>query len=546
MSENPGKDANDVLLALARAGRSFLLYDPGNEAIRAFLEDYQDSWARYAKAHGDLDLTVRPFELVRGDEVVYLERDRERSLAFKMFRDGVRSLSIGQHTTWDELLRLLEILSIRFTGIRQQEDDLVTLLWKAGFKHIDIHAVEGFIPDEEEDEEDDDDDDDDDHLEVPADQDRPFPVFASRGEVVYRDIDLEAQVTALSEADSRHLAEDSLRLAELLLQLVADEDDAMRPLHLQFFLDELRDFLMAEEQIGRLVRLVKMLQLHLRHEPHLLEETLHRLTETEALLRITRSIQKNHAAAPPELLELLNMLPGDHLAHLIDVLSSERNQGSRRILRQLIEPFVVGREAWFIDQVLSVKPEVAADLIRSAGHCAPRGLVPIAGELVARGDEAALTELLWQVDRIGSSPDLDAALLALLSSPYEAVRVGAMTALANRAYEPAFGAIAARSEPSSSTAELEAVGVALALIDPVEATFLFRKWIRPGGGLMGLLGGKGGDAQCWSAAAGLEVLDDPKDDALLEWLAKRAGKGLYARARKALVRRRQRREGRHG
>ena len=82
----------------------------------------------------EIDLEIRPFEMLRDGEVVYLERDRERSLAFKLFRDGVRSVIIEPEVAWEELLRLLEILSIRFTGIRQQEDDVVTLLLKAGFK----------------------------------------------------------------------------------------------------------------------------------------------------------------------------------------------------------------------------------------------------------------------------------------------------------------------------------------------------------------------------------------------------------------------------
>ncbi len=80
---------------------------------------------------------------------MYKETDRERSLAFRLFRDGIRRVRFEQATTWDELVRLLQILSIAFTAIRQQEDDLVTLLRKAGFDHIRIAAIEGFLPEEE-------------------------------------------------------------------------------------------------------------------------------------------------------------------------------------------------------------------------------------------------------------------------------------------------------------------------------------------------------------------------------------------------------------
>ena len=122
-----GQDTNEMLRALSRAARSFLIYDPRNDAIRGFLEDYRQLSYHALRTHGKLSLEVRPFELVLDREVVYLERNRERSLAFRMFRDGVRRITVSPEVDWEELLRLLEILSIRFTGVRQQEDDIVKL-----------------------------------------------------------------------------------------------------------------------------------------------------------------------------------------------------------------------------------------------------------------------------------------------------------------------------------------------------------------------------------------------------------------------------------
>ncbi len=144
-----GIATNNALRALSRAARSFLLYEPRNQAIRDFLQEYRENMMAALSAYGPMELDIRPFEMVRNGEVVYLERDRERSLAFRLFRDGVRRLTLKPDVVWEELLRLLEILSIRYTGVRQSEDDIVTLLWKAGFKSIAIVAVEGFVPDEE-------------------------------------------------------------------------------------------------------------------------------------------------------------------------------------------------------------------------------------------------------------------------------------------------------------------------------------------------------------------------------------------------------------
>ncbi len=147
-----GRDANKALRSLARAARSFLMYDPGNEAIKIFLKQMHADFQIYFRRHGQLSLGVRPFEMVVAREVVYLERDRERSLAFKLYRDGVRNIVIRPDVDWEELLGLLKILSVRFVGIRSDEDDIVTLLWKAAFQSIDVHAVEGFVPKDEDEE----------------------------------------------------------------------------------------------------------------------------------------------------------------------------------------------------------------------------------------------------------------------------------------------------------------------------------------------------------------------------------------------------------
>ena len=116
--------------------------------MRTLIGDYRDKLEKVLADFGPLVLEVHPFELLLGREVVYVEADRERSLAFRLFRDGVRRMAFQPGATWEELLRLLQILSIRYTGVRQQEDDLVTLLRKAAFEHLSIDAIEGFVPEE--------------------------------------------------------------------------------------------------------------------------------------------------------------------------------------------------------------------------------------------------------------------------------------------------------------------------------------------------------------------------------------------------------------
>src|SRR5262245_47832133 len=129
-----GKAANTALRCFSKAARAFTLYDAQNEAVRRFLQEYRDAMREFLAAHGALDLEVRNYELVLRGEVVHAEKDREKSLAYRLYRDGIRRLTVQPGVTWDEQLKLLEVVSVRFIGVRQQEEDVVTLLTRAAFR----------------------------------------------------------------------------------------------------------------------------------------------------------------------------------------------------------------------------------------------------------------------------------------------------------------------------------------------------------------------------------------------------------------------------
>ena len=66
-----GQDTNEMLRALSRAARSFLIYDPRNDAIRGFLEDYRQLSYHALRTHGEMSLEIRPFELARNRCLLY-------------------------------------------------------------------------------------------------------------------------------------------------------------------------------------------------------------------------------------------------------------------------------------------------------------------------------------------------------------------------------------------------------------------------------------------------------------------------------------------
>ena len=340
-----GRAANAALRAISRTARSFLLYDPHNDAIRASLEDLRAKMAEALRVAGTLALEVRPFELVSEDEVVYLERDRERSLAFRMYRDGVRRLTVHPEIEWDEILRLLEVLSVRYAGVRQNEDDVVTLLWKAGLQHVELDAVEGFVPEEED--------------AVPgaptlADAPRCAPRCRTTGTCRRaRSTRRRRASRARCPRRRRNACAPRRRRTPCPRTRCARWSRCSRPSRTRPIPPRSRTspassarcatscWRTASSRTSR--DLVRALGDESKLAPAQAAPVLATFADKRAIGRILRSVPKGVETAPAELVALLDLLPADHLTHLIDLLGEERSEASRRCARSLIERYAPKR-----------------------------------------------------------------------------------------------------------------------------------------------------------------------------------------------------------
>jgi hypothetical protein len=554
-STEAGIGTNNALRSLSRAARSFLLYEPRNQAIRDFLQDYRESMQAVLSAHGTMALDIRPFEMVRGGEVVYLERDRERSLSFRLFRDGVRRITIEPGVVWEELLRLLEILSIRYTGIRQSEDDIVTLLWKAGFKNIGIVSVEGFIPEEERPEgsladqvpvgptkrkrrsgli----------HVDVPADFDLPMPKFDEKSEPVWVDIPPEDIDALASESSSHQLPSNSVRLVNRMLHVVADPLDPTELDDLIPLINEIRDFLLSEGQLNHLTDLVRVLESHRSVDEDAMDAQLERFADTRALRRILQSVSKGSEAVPAELIQLLEMVQSDHLEHLMDLLVEERGSASRRLTRMLIERFV--RETWdpsFVFQRMHTEsPGVLCDILRATSRALPDKVVSEAVQLSGHSALEVQMEVLWVLGRADEEELVETTLLDMLASPHQEVRVRVLEFFkdfgSERVFEPTVRLVKRLSTRGMTERESQAAGEVLAAVSLEQAKPMLKEWIKPPGLFKRWVEMPGAQSLQRTALYGLSNVPGEDIDKTIRWLSERCGENMYKLCMKTLVQRR--------
>jgi hypothetical protein len=548
------RSANEALRALARTARSFQLYDPSNDAIRAFLEEVRDNFNDFTTNHGDLVLAIRPFEMVLSPEmeVVYLERDRERSLAFRLFRDGVRNLVIKPAVPWSELLHLLEILSIRYTGISHSEDDVVTLLWKANFKHIDIEAVEGFVPEDEV---------EDDglgleiaherlsaHAEVriPPNFDLPEPRLRGESEPGYRRVPESKLRELRSEESSQHLPNDCLSLVSELLAVVQEPTDPIKLSEARPLLNEIRDFLLSEGQLDNLLRMLDLMQAALEgmgDDPDV-QILVNSFADRNALARLVHSVPPDAESVPESFLKLLDQLPGDHLATIVDLLEIERSARSRQTIRQLIARELPERAPYIIQRLRSAYGVVAADLFRAVTVGSPEDAQKLALELSDSSDMDILFECCHVVELTGYNATTRAVAFKLLHSHEEMVRIRTIQGVGSQGDRRMFPALARHAKERSGGRlridEAKVIGEVMAGLDQNASLAAFKDWCLPKG-FLGRVRGRD-TALSWAAVIGLQKVDSDEADDVLKQIASlnREDEELYNQAVQSRVRRRQR------
>ena len=534
--------ANAAVLALTRAARSFTLYDPANKVVRSLIADYRNRFRAVLEGFGPLVLDVHPFELTVGREVVYLEQDRERSLAFRLFRDGVRKVAFAAETSWDELLQILQILSIRYTGVRQQEDDLVTLLRKAGFDSIHVVAIEGFVPEEEQQES---------ALDsallggtrerhdAPRQWDLPLPPFAEAAPLRHRPVAPELLARLRAEEADETVPKHALRAVGELIQTTGKSD-------LQAVLGfalEVREYLLVERRSDLVVELARLVRSALSESAEAAGAFLEAFLDARTLGTLVSTLRPDEADVPPPVAEILDAAPAPALERLVDLLVEDAGGPQAPLLRRLVARGCRHAPQAIAERLRGLSGASAVALLRLLAEVDRPASVRAAVEATATDDAVLQDEALRHLDAAAFTPETARGLHHLVESRHESVRVATLPVMAARGGPRVFPALRAHVEKHAarlSAAEAAAAGQALARSSARSAVETFGEWLRPkGGGLLGKLVKMPAAPPFQRVAlAGLPALPGPDAEALLALLAEHGDATLRHEAAAALAARR--------
>jgi hypothetical protein len=138
------KAIEHLVLGLERAVKGVMMYPPGHPNCESFITASHNAFSSFLSGFHQFRLLVNRHDLTFGDESVYRNTDNNESLAFALYRDGVREISFHKGLARDEILDFCRAFSMKFDS-EELDSDLVTYLWEKDLANIKIIVIEDFL-----------------------------------------------------------------------------------------------------------------------------------------------------------------------------------------------------------------------------------------------------------------------------------------------------------------------------------------------------------------------------------------------------------------
>ncbi|HEU5261591.1 MAG TPA: HEAT repeat domain-containing protein [Gemmatimonadales bacterium] len=126
----------ELWLVLSKGLRATQLYLPNNPVYQRAVDNIRNVFRQIWQATDDLIFDIGETDLRWEDAVVYSQEQRSESIAWTLYKDGVRSLAFKPGVEDAEIVRFLGVLQQAKNLQADAPDDLLTLLWAQDFQLI--------------------------------------------------------------------------------------------------------------------------------------------------------------------------------------------------------------------------------------------------------------------------------------------------------------------------------------------------------------------------------------------------------------------------
>jgi HEAT repeat protein len=442
--------ADALMQSLVKALRATQLYLPNNPVYQQALQNVRAAFAPVWQEADELLLGVTESDLMLDKRAVLSQPGRSDSIAWVLFKDGVRTLTLLKSVEEEEIARFLSVIHKARTLPSDASDDLLTLLWEQDFQYIRYDFVELASADA-----------------IPIPKIEPADQPPTTPKEVHRKVVEEAEepekpkgIVLLDDADSTLYFLDDAERAFLGSEIDREYKQDLRGnilamlfdlLELQTYstvraelisiLENFIPYLLAvgdfravaficREQRVVLERARGVLPEHRKA----LEEIPAKLSQPEALAQLLQSLDE--AAVHPteeELGELFRELRPEALETVLAWMPKLTNQRVRELLTSAAQRLAQAYPAE-VNRVLGVRDEtVLLQAVKLAGHLKLPPVAPALGALFAGGSSAikvAVVEALAAIGTPGAMQHLEQAV----DDSERDVRIGAVRVLAGRGH----------------------------------------------------------------------------------------------------------------
>jgi HEAT repeat protein len=136
--------ARDLTSAFIKAIKAFRFYPPDNPTLKGFRDQLLKKFHFFLNKYQSFVIQVGEYDLSVKSRILYENKDVKSSLAFSLYKDGLREIRFMKGLEEWEVQGVIDILK-HSENINQLEDDVVTLMWEKDFVHISYLATDEFL-----------------------------------------------------------------------------------------------------------------------------------------------------------------------------------------------------------------------------------------------------------------------------------------------------------------------------------------------------------------------------------------------------------------
>ncbi len=457
----PPAVVEELLQALVKALRAHQLYLPNNPVYQKAIETLRAAFRPVWEAQDDLALDVYETELKWEGHVVYSQPSHGESIAWVLYKDGVRAITFLTGVEKEEIIGLLDVLHRARTLQPEDNDDLLTLLWEKDFQLIryvfhEMGTVEAGtmqLPTAEQ-------------VAAAATETRYVgqtlqeEAPAREGLVKAEEFDStlyfldDREVNYLKDEVSREYSQDLRRnVLGMLFDVLELQPYATVRAELISILDSFLPYLLgagdflAVAYVLREVRAVLQRARELLPEHRKALESLPgRLSQPEALSQLLQSLDE--AAAHPaaeELGELFGELRAEALPTLLAWLPRVTNPRGRTVREEALQRLAAAHVPDLVGTIAGADAAVALEAVKLAGKLKLQAAVPALSQALGHEETAIRVAAVHALAEM-SSPSALQGLERALDDTDRDVRLTSVRVLAQHGHRGALGRVSAAVE----------------------------------------------------------------------------------------------------